>query len=372
MRLNVDPNYFDYAASTPPFCEAINEYRSVASEFYANPSSMHSSGKRARQKLLELKKSFCDLLRFHDGRLLLCSTGSEANNTVIEGHLRYFPDANVLVAEDVHDSIWYATKKHQNSTRILKIDHDGCVDLKVLERALDKRITLLCINHVCGETGKIHPVRDIAGICYGSGVKLLIDGTQSIGHIPVDLNEIPCAYYTFSGHKFGAVKSSGGVLHRDSEFVPLIFGGNQEWNLRAGTEDIAGLASAVKALRLSLDRLSEEADRLLGLKRLIVKRLKDFPEVTFNTSANSYPGILSLCFSGVTGRAIVGALSLKGFAVSTGSACHASVEEPSRILMAMGRTKDLARGSLRISMGAGTTENAVLELLDALAELRQT
>ncbi len=366
--MNVDPRYFDYAASSPPWKAAIEAYADSSKINYANPSSIHLHGKNVKQKLLEQKKAFCDLLHFHDGRLLLCSTGSEANNTIIEGHLKKFPDGKLLMAEDVHDSIWYASKYHQKSIKILPIDDQGRLHHEKLEHFLTSGISMVCINHICNETGVTHDIRRIADMCYRNRVKLLVDGMQAVGHVPVDLNEIHCTYYTFSGHKFGAVKGTAGALIRDDEFEPLIHGGRQEWNLRAGTENLSGVASLVSALEISLKLMEKETSRLHELRNGMISRLKQFPKLLINSPESGYPGILSISIPGVSGREMVGAMSMHGFAVSTGSACHASQLEPSRIILAMGQNKQEAIGTVRISMGYGTTSEAMEELLDRFVD----
>jgi len=165
------------------------------------------------------------------------------------------------------------------------------------------------------------------------------------------------------------VKSVGGVFIRDSEFDSLIHRGKQEWDLRAGTENLAGLASMIAAVKKSIEVLDMESKRLNAFRKLIISRLKNVPKILFNSAENSAPGILSISFSDITGSEIVGALSLGGIAVSKGSACHASEAEPSRVILAMGRNTSEAKGSVRISMGRGTTKQAVNDLIDALLEI---
>ena len=364
-----DPRYFDYAASSPPWPEALEAYSKSSANYYANPSSMHRHGKEAKQELLLLKKSFCDLLHFYDGRLLLCASGTEANNTIIEGHMKMFPEGRLLIAEDVHDSIWYSTEKYKKSVEVLKIDRHGQIQMDDLNRALNNDITLLCINHVSNETGTIHPVKAMADLCSRRKIKILIDGTQAVGHLPINLDTIPFDYYSFSAHKFGGVKSTGGLFIRDDQFEPLIRGGKQEWNLRAGTENIAGLSAMVVALKKSLDCVEKEMTRLKTLKNSMLEKLTQAPHVLVNSPEYSLPGILSISIPGMTGRELVAVLSHSGFAISTGSACHANQLAPSRIITAMGRNKLEALGSIRISMGIGTTDGAVNDLVTALFDL---
>lgn len=369
MENFIDPRYFDYAASSPIWQESLDAFSVTAKKYIANPSSQHRCGREAKQELLTLKKTCCDVLQFYDGRLMQCASGSEANNTIIEGHMNRFPEGKIVIAEDVHDSIWYATKKYSKAVNILRIDSDGQLKTSHLERDLGNDITMLCINHVSHETGAIHPAKDIADVCARKGKRILIDGAQSVGHLPIDMNAIPFTYYTFSGHKFGGAKSVGGAFIRDDNFEPLIKGGKQEWNLRAGTEDLAGLSALVSALKKSLDSMNEEGQRLDVLKRSMLKPFMQLPHVIINSPENSLPGILSVSILGMTGSELVALLSHEGFAISTGAACHANEMEPSRIIMAMGRSEKEALGTIRISMGIGTTADAVNQLMKALLDI---
>lgn len=364
-----DPYYFDNSASTPPYEEALEHYKSYSLKYPANPSSIHTSGKEASRKLLELKRRFCNLLDFKDGHLLLCSSATEANNTIIEGHRRKFPQGRILIAEDVHDSIWYATQRHKDHTDVLPLNGMDYPPFKKIVRAIKTETSLICINHVCNETGKIYQLAPIAEFCFLKNIRLLVDGSQAVGHIPVSLDNIPCDYYSFSAHKFGGPRSVGGLLIRDRQFEPLLSGGKQEWKLRAGTENLAGLAAAVKALEISLANMDEQASLLNKLKTNLLNELKrQVPEVLLNTPDNSLPGFLSLSFPGFRSNEIVTALSLSGFKIAMGSACHANRTEPSRIILATGRNEKEAAGTIRISMGRGNMEKSVKELFQALIE----
>lgn len=368
-----DPKYFDYAASVPPLKEARDSFIESSNTYFANPSSIHLKGRNAKKKLLQLKKEFCDLLQYYDGRLLLCSSATEVNNTIIEGFIRRYPGKKILIAQDAHDSIWYAVGKYPESISVLKIETDGKIDEEKLVNSLSRDTALVCLNHVCSETGIIHNVDRLIQICKSRGLKVLIDGTQAIGHIPVNLNDIPCDYYSFSAHKFGAVRSVGGLFMRDSDFEPLLSGGKQEWEMRGGTENVSGLASALTALKWNLQNQSAEVKRLYTLCRDLSDRLQNIlPGVIFNSSLNGLPGLLSVSFPGITGNELVASASLSGYSISTGSACHANQVEPSRIILAMGRNETEATGTVRISMGYGTTNESVEGLFTAIKEYINT
>ena len=364
-----DPKYFDYAASVPPFKEAIDSFITTSQTYFANPSSIHSQGRKAKKFLYDLKKDFCDLLKFHDGRLMLCSSATEANNTIIEGYIQRFATGKILVAEDAHDSIWYATKRYPRRTSVLKIDQEGNIREDQFERSISTDTSLVCLNHVCSETGINHDVERLAYMGHSRQLKILIDGTQAVGHIPVNLTEIPFDYYTFSAHKFGGVRSVGGIFMRDNNFEPLLRGGKQEWEMRGGTENLPGLASAHAALKKNLEIQSSEIARLSELGRKLIMQIQELvPGVIVNSPENGLPGLLSLSIPGMKGNELIAAMSLSGCSISTGSACHANQVEPSRIILAMGRNEKEATGTVRISMGYGTTPESVNDLLKAIKD----
>jgi cysteine desulfurase len=364
-----NPKYFDYSSSWPPFPDSLEMFVRISRQYYANPSSMHSLGREAQATLRSLKREICDLVQFPEGRLLLCSSGTEANNTIIEGHLRESPRGKLLIAEDVHDCIWYATRKYPKSTQVLRINPSGQIDIEGLRGSISHGITMACVAHASNETGAIHPVATIADICSQRKVRLLIDGVQALGHIPVDMSKIPCDYYSFSAHKSGGPRSAGGVFIRDDDFEPLLHGGRQEWGIRAGTENIAGLSACLVALKKCQELLSTEMNRLSEIKRSFLEGIKGrMPGVLVNTPADGIPGFISLSFPGCSGHEIVAALSLSGLSISTGSACHANEVEPPRIIMALGRSRQEAKGTIRISMGYGNTQEAAEQLLAAITE----
>jgi cysteine desulfurase len=364
-----DPYYFDHSASAPPYEEALEQFKFYSLNYPANPSSIHSSGKEASRKLLELKMRFCNLLDSKDGHLLLCSSATEANNTIIEGHRLRFPHGRILIAEDVHDSIWYATRKHKDHADVFPLKEMGDLSHEVLASTVKSETSLICINQVCNETGRIHPLKAIADFCHLRNIRLLVDGSQAVGHIPISLDNIACDYYSFAAHKFGGTRSFGGLLVRDRQFEPLLSGGSQEWDLRAGTENLPGLAAALTALEIAISKLSEETLQFNNLKTILLKELRrELKEVLINTPDQCRPGFLSLSFPGFQGNELVAALSLSGFKIATGSACHADQVEPSRIILAAGRNKQEAVGTIRISIGRGNTEESVQELGRALLD----
>jgi len=365
--------YFDYAASRPCTPAALAAYTDVAARHYGNPSSAHEPGREARRRFEADKRKLCELCGFADGRLVVTSGGTEANNLVIQGHLNRFRRSRLLVAADVHPSIWFATQRYAKRCDVLPLGPGGVIDVQTLKRAIGRRTSLVAVSHACNETGLIHPVREIAELCRRRGVSLLIDGAQAVGHLDLDLSDLSCDYYTFSAHKFGGTTGIGGVLLRSSDLEPLHEGGGQEFRLRSGTEHVAGLAAAAVALASASASLDAEQQRLRKLTQFLCHFVAaQCAWVVVNSDLEAgLPGLLSLSMDGLEAQQAVAELDIEGFAVATGSACHASDVLPSRAILALGRSETQALGTLRISMGEHTTEHDVYELGTALVALLQ-
>lgn len=365
-------HYFDYASSCPPFPEALEVFNSTAREYFANPSSNHLPGIKANELLESSKQRFLELCKFTSGKLVLTGNGTEANNFVIRGVMEKFPKGHLLLANDVHASTWFATEVYKKRVDVVPINSSGKIDFDKLKKMIKRNTILLSIVHVCNEIGTIHDIKTISEICCERGILLHVDGVQALGHITPDFEMTDVNFHTFSAHKFGGPRGVGGLLLNSENINPQILGGSQEYNLRAGTENLPGFLAALKALEMSTKIVPAETSRLRGLSANFIKtlseQLKDFK---INSSKNGLPGLISLSFPGLMGINLVTELSLKGFAVSTGSACHAHNILPSRIIKALGRTYTEALGTLRISMGRDTTEDSAQTLAETLSQITE-
>jgi cysteine desulfurase len=363
--------YFDYAATAPMLPEAAEAYAEAAGELYGNPSSPHDAGTAARRALLEARERICDCAGFDDGRLILTSGGTESNNLVIRGIMEQQPDRRLLVTEDTHPSIWFARQHYEERCDILRTGRDGVLTAEMVALALKPEHVMVCLSHACNETGLVHDVARIARLCNRREVLCHIDGTQALGHLPVNLAELTCDFYTFSAHKFGGPRGVGGVFLREGGISPQNRGGNQEWRLRAGTENVAGAIATAVALEISEARREREESRLRDLARQLYSGLEEaLPEVLLNSDLeNGLPGLVSVSLKGVSSHDVAVELNLRGYAVSTGSACHADQVLPSRVILSLGRKRDEALGTLRISLGPASTPEAITGLLRDLPEI---
>lgn len=363
--------YFDYAASAPPFPEALKRFDEVSLQACGNPSSTHGRGKKAREALDRARDAFLARLGFHDGRLVLTSGGTEANNLVIRSVMEAAPSGRLLLAADAHPSSWFAKELYGRRVDVLELDSRGRISPERLAKAITRKTVLVSLLHANNETGVLQDLKALGGVCAAGKVRLHVDGVQTVGHVPLTLSELPFAYYTFSAHKFGGTRGVGGVLMREATLEAQIRGGGQEYGVRGGTENVAGLAAAVVALDLSSRSLETEIPRLRTLARQLIQDLKTaIPDAVVNSDADAgLPGLVSVSFPKLIGEEIVLELDLRGYEVSAGSACGSGKRQPSRPLLAMGCPRVQALGTVRISMGRSTTADAVAGLAASLRQV---
>lgn len=347
--------YFDYAASAPPFAEALARQAEVAARLYASPSSTHAGGRRAKELLDGARKDILRLLGSPDAALIFTSGATEANNLVLRSVMEANPESRLLLAADVHPSAWFAKERWPKRVDDLPVGPDG----RLREMKPGPKTALVSVLHGNNETGIVHAVKD-------PGVPLHVDATQTVGHLKVD---VPFTYLTFSAHKFGGPRGVGGIVAR-APLPPQIVGGGQERGARAGTENIAGVAATAVALEASSRAMDAETPRLRGLARKLQAELAALPDVVVNSDPETgLPGLVSISFADLVGETVVQEMDLRGYEISAGAACGSGQMLPSRVVLALGRSKAHALGTLRISMGRLTTEAAMAAMSAALKDV---
>ncbi len=376
MRADGADCYFDYAATAPPFAAALSAQAEAARTWFGNPSSAHRPGTAARAELERLRRTLASHAGFTDGRLVLMSGATEANNWVVQGIMQATDSGRVLVAPDVHASVWNACRRQADRMDVLPLGGNGRIGLAALTAAIRADTRLVCCSHVASETGVIQDVGAIAAVCERRGILCHVDGAQALGRIPVNLATIACDFYSFSAHKFGGPRGCGGVLLRSPTVRPLMDGGSQEGGSRPGTENLPAVAGTAVALEIALAGMAAEAERLRNLSRtLLVELERSGTRVLVNGDPEkNAPGFLSLSFAGLDGHALVADLAVQGFAVASGSACSENRPEPSRAILSLGRSPAEALGTIRISFGRANNQASVIAFAGALVKTvrRQT
>lgn len=349
--------YFDYAASAPPFEESLMVYQTISSKYFSNPSSAHYTGMKAKEEFEKSKDKMKGIIGAPgDCSVIVTSGGSESNNLVVNSFIQKYPNKKILLAIDNHASTWFAKKKYDKQVDVLKINKNGLIDIDRLKGQLSTSHCLVSIIHVNNEIGTIQDIEKIKEVCSNFGVALHIDGVQALGHIPVEFSNMSNVFYTFSSHKFGASRGSGGIITGSPEkIVPQIVGGGQESGIRGGTENIAAFISTVEALEKSYELMDECCKKMMEYSNYVTDKLKNnVSGIKINSTENGLPGLIHFSLKGINSQIVMTEMAIKGFDISQGSACHAGSLEPSRIVMALGLDRVTALGSMRISMGYRT------------------
>lgn len=358
--------YFDHAATTPPYCEALDRFTQIHQKFFANPSSPHHLGKAAKKELESIRESFCQQLSFYDGLLIQTASATESNNTILHSFLKKHPEGKIFIGIDVHASLWYIHELKPHLCQNIPIDNKGQYDFSNLDFKSDEP-KLILINYISQDLGTIHQTSTWHAIVNNPSNHLHIDATQAFGKISIACDQITFNSMSASSHKFGGTRGCGLLLLRDTQLMPLIHGGSQEDQLRAGTENLASLAAAECAYKISLQQ--HQTQHLLQLDQALTDGLKKLGiSVHINHPQPKCPGLNNISFPGYQGSELVSALSLKGICVATGSACSENKTKASRAVLAFGRSEYEGLGSLRISFGPNQKKEDVHHLLESLQD----
>jgi len=368
--------YLDYAATTPVDARVLESMQPYFTEHFGNANSLYKAGRDAYHALEAARESIAIAIgAARPSELIFTSGGTEADNAAFISVLRRVaPDGGHLVASAYeHPAILDLVKwlgKQGYDITLLNPRKDGRVYADDLAEALREDTKIVSIMHSNNEVGTINNLREMAELVHARGALFHTDAVQSLGKVPIDVQELGVDMASFSAHKIYGPKGVGALyLRRGISFDPLIKGGGQENKRRSGTQNVAGAVGFAKALELCLDEMDSEAARLSGLRDHIIKRVTDTLENTQVTAAGEgsrLPGIAPLLINGVEGESMLLQLDNQGFAISTGSACSSGSLAPSHVLLSIGVPQEIAHGSLRVSVGRFTTEKDADAFVDAL------
>lgn len=376
--------YLDYSATTPLDPRVLDAMRPHFLENYGNASSIHETGRKARAALEESRETLARLIDASHEALYLTSGGTEADNFAVTGiaHALKSKGRDRLVVSAIeHHAVLHPAlglRKQGWHVDLVRVHPTGIVDLEHLKTLVSDRTALVSIMHANNETGVIQPVREAAEIAHAGGAFLHTDAVQSFGKIPVSLNDLHADALSLSAHKIYGPKGIGALFVRKGVAIePLLVGGGQEQNRRAGTQNVPLAAGFAAAAVLARDGMDMELKRIQLLNTELRNRLKaKFPEILFNSSeSGSLPNIVSVSFDesqGVDGEALIIGMDLRGVSVTSGSACTSGTLEPSHVLMAMGRREATAKATIRFSLGRQTTLADIGTAVDALADVLAT
>jgi len=367
--------YFDHNATTPVAPEVLETLASCLGQVYGNASSIHHFGQAAKQRLEAARRQLAALIHASPAELIFTSGGTESDNMAVLGVVRGAGSrpAHVITSAIEHPAVLAPCAQLELEgvavTR-LRAGPTGVVNSDDVRRALRPETALVSVMHANNELGTIQPIAEIARITREAGVPLHVDGVQALGKIPVDVEALGVDLYSMSGHKLYAPKGVGALyVRKGTRMAPIAFGGHHERDRRPGTEAVPSAAALGAAAELAIRGLAAESERLAALRdRLENAILGRIAGSGINGARwNRTPNTSNMYFDGVDGEALVIALDLRGFAVSTGSACSSGAITPSHVLTAIGLAPERARASLRFSLGRSNTAEQVDALVDALA-----
>jgi len=370
--------YLDNASTTAMRPEVIQEMTKVMTEDFGNPSSTHSFGRNGKTVLELSRKSIAKHLNCSAQEIIFTSGGTEADNWILRSAVEDLKVERIITTKIEHHAVLYTTMALQSDYNIqvdyVNINPDGRIDLTHLSNLLseDKK-TIVSLMHVNNETGTILDLDRVGVICKQYGVLFHSDTVQSIGKTEIDLQQIPVDFIVASAHKFHGPKGVGfAFVRKNSGLQPLIFGGEQEKGLRAGTEAVHQIAGMAKALSLSYENLDEERKYITDLKMYLIEQLElHFPDFRINGKKEDFYNIINIIlpFSQDKTSMLLFSLDMKGIAVSRGSACQSGSIKPSHVLKEMLSEEDLKLPNLRISFSHYNTKEDIDWLVQSLKTL---
>ena len=369
--------YADNAATTPVHAKAAEAMLACLKEEYGNPSSLHTVGQRAKERLDQARADMAACLGAGAREIYFTGGGSEADNqALLTGAMLGAKKGktHLITTAFEHHAVLHAMKRLEKlgfTVTYLDVHEDGVVRPEDVAAALTEDTALVSVMLVNNEIGTIQPVAEIAKLCHEKGVLVHTDAVQAVGHIPVDVKALDVDMLSLSGHKFHAPKGVGALYcRRGIRPEILIEGGAQEFGRRGGTENLPGIVAMAAALKEATENLAREMDQVTALREKLIAGLETIPHSRLNGNRTlRCPGTVNFCFEGIEGESLLLLLDAKGVAASSGSACTSGSLDPSHVLLALGLPHEIAHGSLRLSLTADNTEAEVDHILSVVPEV---
>ncbi|TWI71750.1 cysteine desulfurase [Desulfobotulus alkaliphilus] len=373
------PVYLDNNATTRVADEVLEAMLPYFTEFYGNPSSMHTFGGQVASQIQKARQQVASLLgAASSDEILFTSCGTESDAAAVHAALRAFPERKHLITSTVeHPAIKALFEKlGKEGFRIttIPVDDRGRLNMDLLEKSLDEDTAIVSMMWANNETGTLFPVEAIGKLCREKGILFHTDAVQAVGKIPMDLKTMPIDLLSLSGHKLHAPKGVGALyIRKGTPFTPFIVGGHQEHGRRAGTENVASIIGLGRACLLAEEKMAEENTRVRAMRdRLEKELLSRIPKCFVNGDLDArLPNTCSISFEYIEGEAILLMMNQYGICASSGSACTSGSLEPSHVLRAMGVPHTAAHGTIRFSLSIYNTEaemDAVIEKLPPIVK----
>ncbi len=366
--------YLDHAATTGVAPEVLTAMTPYLQEQYGNPSSFYGLARQARQAKEEARDRLAAFLKARPREIIVTGGGTESDNLAIKGTAWALQEKgrHLVTSQIEHHAVLHACRfleKQGFEVTYLPPDQYGMIAPEQVAEAIRDDTILVSLMHSNNEVGTILPIAEMGVVCRERGVRFHTDAVQAVGKLPLDMQALNVDMLSISGHKFYAPKGVGALyVRRGVKLVPLLDGGAQEFNQRAGTENVAGIVGLGQAVELLEQHQEENIQRITALRdKLAAGILERIPAVL----PTGHPqqricNLASFCFRYIEGEGILLSLDMEGICVSSGSACSSASLDPSHVLLAMGFPHDVAHGSIRFSLGRENTKEEIDRVLEVL------
>lgn len=369
--------YLDHNATTPLHPEVADEVCRCLREDFGNPQTLYSYGKEARKLVHNARETAAALIGAKREEIIFTSGGTESDNMAVRGvaYGNVSKGRHVITSAIEHHAVLESCKgleKEGFEVTYIPVDEYGVVRLDELSKAIRPDTVLISIMHANNEVGTIQPVSDIGGIAKGKGIPFHTDAVQTFGKLRINVDEMNIDLLSVSAHKLHGPKGIGALYVRKGvRMKNILFGGHQERKLRPGTHNVPGIVGLSKAVEIASRDMEEEGRKLLRLRDRLWDGIRSrIPHVRMNGyPSNMLNNTLNVSFEFVEGESLILSLDDQGICVASGSACTSDSLEPSHVLTGMGLSPEVAHGSLRFSLGRGSTEQEIDFVIETLPKV---
>jgi cysteine desulfurase len=366
--------YFDNAATTKPRSEVVDKMMPYITESFGNPSSIYKIAQKNKNAVDEARDNIASVINAKSNEIYFTAGGSESDNWALKGVAESYKNKgkHIITTAIEHHAILHTCEYLESEgfeVTYLPVDEYGIISLDELKKAVREDTILISVMFANNEIGSIQPIAEIGAFAREKGIVFHTDAVQAFGHVPIDVEAMNIDLLSSSGHKIYGPKGTGFLyIRKGIKIKPLIHGGAQERNRRAGTENVPGIVGFGEAAKLAAGEMEAEAERLSKLRdKLINGILTAIPYSRLNGHPTKrLPGNANISFEFIEGESMLLLLDSKGICASSGSACTSGSLDPSHVLLAIGLPHEKAHGSLRISLGHFNTEEEVDYLLEVL------
>lgn len=380
---DMDTVYFDHAATTPVDARVFDAMKPYFTEHYGNANSPHGMGNSAKVAVEEARETIAEMIGAEPAEIIFTSGGTESDNCAIKGVVNATGKTEVITSPLEHHAVLHtaeALKRHGAKPVYLEPNSKGLITAKQVEEAINDNTAMVSLMHVNNEIGSFNPLKEISEVCNKHNIPFHSDTVQSVGKVPVDVNELGLDFLSISGHKIYGPKGIGVLYMRHATpWMPWMHGGSQERRRRGGTLNVPGIIGLAKAMELTQQEMNDHHKHFTKLRKKLIngldKKFGDRYQINGDIE-NGVPHIINISFmdsngNGIDGEMLILNLDVENICVSNGSACTSGAMEPSHVLSGIGLEDEIANSSVRISLGKQNTLDEInyfIEKIEVVVE----